>query len=64
MASMTDTCTTCAALILATAAAIMSAPGEPDRTYEMARWLQMSFAVQADAVAGAIGEHPEAQVAP
>jgi hypothetical protein len=64
MASMTDTFTTCAALVLATAAAVMSAPGQSDRTHEAARWLQSSFGVQADAIAGAIGEHPEMQLAP
>jgi hypothetical protein len=64
MKPITDHFTAGVALVLAIAAAILSAPGEADRTSQFARWLQSGFGPEAAAMAGAIGEHPDVLTAP
>jgi hypothetical protein len=59
-----DTCTTLVALGLAAAAAIMSAPGHPDMARQMSAWLQSGMRPEAEAIAGAIGQHPDQVVPP
>jgi hypothetical protein len=58
MQSLTDTFTTLIALALAAMAAVMSAPGHAVPSWQLSDWLQMSICPEADAMAGAIGEHP------
>ena len=58
-------CTTCIALTLAMAAAIMSAPGRADETYQKLRWLLLtSTTPEAAVIAGAIGEQPDSLLSP
>ena len=64
MPTIADVLTICIALGLAMMAAIESTPGQADRTYQMSQWVQASFSPEAEAVAGAIGEHPEQMFAP
>jgi hypothetical protein len=64
MASFTDRGTICVALVLATAAAVLSVPGETNRTYQTLRWLHVNFGPEAAALAGAIGKNPEIMLAP
>jgi hypothetical protein len=59
MASRSNVCATWVALSLAVLAAIMSAPGQADRTTATLRWLQLCVGPEAVAAAGAIGEDPE-----
>jgi hypothetical protein len=61
---MTEMLTTCVAIILASAAAILSAPGHSDRTQRVEQWLQVSYGGEADVLAAAIGETPETHAAP
>jgi hypothetical protein len=65
MRSRTGDCCTIIALTLAAAAAILSAPGQADNTYQTLQWLlATSAATEAATVAGAIGERSETFVSP
>ncbi len=60
MPPRTGGCITYVALTLAAAAAIMSAPGRAGNTYRILQFLASTAAPEAAAMAGAIGEDPEA----
>jgi hypothetical protein len=64
MPSKIDGCSTCIALVLATAAAIISAPGQADNTYQKLQLLFSATAPTAAAIAGAIGDNPRSLLPP
>ncbi len=65
MPSETGNYCTYIALTLAAMAAILSMPGRADATYQKLQWLlQASALPEAAAIAGAIGERPDALLSP
>jgi hypothetical protein len=64
MPSVIDTCTALVVLVLAVAAAIMSAAGHADMPWQLSAWLRSSICPEADAIAGVIGGHPVQVVPP
>lgn len=59
-----EQCAILLALALAAAAAILSAPDQPNRMHQISQWLAASTAAEAAASGGAIGEYPDAVNAP
>lgn len=64
MPTVPDAITVFIALALAVAAAITSLPLHAIATWQVSEWMQLSICPEADAMAGAIGEHPETMPAP
>jgi hypothetical protein len=65
MPSRTENFSTYVALALAAVAAIISAPGQADATYQELRWLRLTSATSgAAALATALSDHPEALLPP